>query len=267
MCLIIHKPVGATVPGDLIRSAWEDNPDGAGIMYRASDGLKVYKVMPSDWANPAAHIEKVLSELTDVEAGIHFRWRTHGPVTRENAHPFLIPVTGGYVMHNGVLSAQLLGPGYETVRNAMSDTAFYTITTLSGAPGADDVSFWEIVGADVGSYNKMLIMDAAGKFLRVNEKQWAEYKGLMLSNEMSCPEFYVGTGAHHWRDYYSAANSRSYPTVSSSSTTTKGSLGEAMVLYVGKDGKDLKLSRRDRKILNACLRANSWGPMKRLDKE
>jgi predicted glutamine amidotransferase len=262
MCLIIHKPAGVKVPGDLIRTAWEDNPDGAGIMYPHADGLKVYKVMPSDWANPADHIDKVLSELTDVEAGIHFRWRTHGPISRENAHPYIIPGTGGYIMHNGVLNEKLLGPGYKVVQDSMSDTAFYTLTTLTGAPGADDVSFWEIVGADVGSYNKMLIMDAAGRFLRVNDKMWADYKGLRLSNELSCPEYVTGRS---WRDYYASSSVTSTTSTYDRSDADPVKAG-AMVVYVGSQDHPAKLSRRERKVLNACLRSNSWGPLRRLDK-
>jgi hypothetical protein len=265
MCLIIHKPAGVKVPGDLIRTAWEDNPDGAGIMYPHSDGLKVYKIMPGDWADPAAHVEKVLSELDGLEAGIHFRWRTHGPVSRENAHPYVIPGTGGYVMHNGVLSSSLLGEGYKVVQNSMSDTAFYTITTLTGAPGADDVSFWEIVGADIGSYNKMLIMDAAGRFLRINDKQWADYKGLRLSNELSCPEYAVGRSS--WREYYIGRGYGSSSTVTTYDRSDADvSKAGAMVIYVGSESSPAKLSRRERKVLNACLRSNSWGPMRRLDK-
>jgi predicted glutamine amidotransferase len=265
MCLIIHKPAGVTVPGDLIRTAWEDKPDGAGIMYPHSDGLKVYKVMPGDWADPADHVDKVMSELADVEAGIHFRWRTHGPVSRENAHPYVIPGSGGYVMHNGVLNDALLGPGYKMVQDTLSDTAFYTITTLTGAPGADDVSFWEIVGADVGSYNKMLVMDAQGRFLRINDKAWADYKGLRLSNELSCPEYCVTRS--NWKDYYAAGYARSSATSTydrSDADTSK--FGGTVVIHTGPSTSPGKLSRRERKILNACLRSNSWGPLRQLNK-
>jgi hypothetical protein len=260
MCLIIHKPQGLTVPADLIKSAWDDNPDGTGIMYRASDGLKVYKVMPKDWADPAGHIEKVLSELTDVEAGIHFRWKTHGPVSRENCHPFAIPGTGGYIMHNGVLNDKLLGPSYKQVQHIMSDTAFYTLTVLQDAPGAADPTFWDLVGNDVGSYNKMLLMDAAGQFLRVNPNQWAEYKGLHLSNLLSCD-------AGGWRKYYGteAVGSDSYGYTSSANTRTSDA-GDAVLVYTGTDNQPAKLTRRERKVLNACLRNGNWAAFKRLSR-
>lgn len=252
MCLIIQKPAGVTVPSDLIKTAWEDNPDGAGIMYRADDGLKVYKVMPKDWVDPAGHIEKVLSELNEVEVGIHFRWKTHGPVTRDNVHPFPIPGAGGYIMHNGIISDKILGPFYDQVKHSMSDTAFYTLTVLQGAPGADDVQFWELVGADVGTYNKLLVMDSQGRFLRVNEKQWSMYKGLYLSNLLSCD----GGFRSSWY------NGGEYPTYPGSSSSTTG--GDAVVVYTTANGQPAKLTRRERKILNATLRANNWGPFAKI---
>lgn len=262
MCLIIHKPEGVSVPGDLIRTAWEENPDGAGIMYRDGDlGLKVYKVAPGDWADPGGHIEKVLSDIPG-EAGIHFRWKTHGPITRENIHPFAIPGDGGYIMHNGVLSDKLLGPQYKQVAHLMSDTGFYALTVLQDAPGADDPKFWEIVGSDVGSFNRMLLMDKAGRFLRVNDKSWYDYKGLRLSNMLSCPGY--STGRHygssgHW--YYDRSDAMPTTTATDEGTTRHSA---AVVIYTERDGKPAKLTRRERKILNRCLRANTWGPAKAL---
>ncbi len=263
MCLIVHKPLGATIPGDLIRSAWDDNPDGAGIMYRADDALKIYKVMPKDWADPAAHIEKVLSELADREVGVHFRWKTHGPVSRENVHPFPIPGRGGYVMHNGVISDKLLGPQYGTVRHIMSDTAFYVLTALQDAPGAEDPQFWNLVAGDVGTFNKMLVMDHAGKFLRVNDGQWSDYKGLRLSNLLSVPGYTEGQG---WRKYYGTQSALTYDRSDADSTSAADSTGKdsAVVVYTHKDGKPQKVTRRERKILNAILRDGHWGKFDKL---
>lgn len=261
MCLIIHKPAGITIPSDLIRSAWEDNSDGTGIMYRGADGPRVYRVMPKDWADPARHIEQVLAQLTDTEVGIHFRWKTHGPVTRENVHPFAIPGSGGYIMHNGIISDKLLGPHYAQVKHVMSDTAFYTLTALGDAPGADDETFWELVGADVGSYNKMLVMDAAGRFRRINDSQWDDYKGLRLSNLLSCPGHF-----DNWRGtaVYGGMGYEFDP--DRNTTGTKGSKDDAaaVLIYTGTSSGPEKLTRRERKVLNACLRAGHWGPFNRL---
>lgn len=238
MCLIIHKPAGVEIPGELIRSAWEDNPDGAGIMYMAANGPVIHKIMPGDCADPARYIETMLAGLPDKELGVHFRWKTHGPITRENTHPFQLPGAGGYLMHNGVISDKTLGEHYGKVRHTMSDTAFYTMTALAGAPGADKPEFWEIVGQDIGSYNKFLVMDAAGRFLRVNEKQWWDYRGLKLSNMMSCPEYQVnyGTGTRGWRNrYYDLSDS--YPGTLGSGADTSGTgtgsyKDDAVVIYL-----------------------------------
>lgn len=253
MCLIIHKPAGATVPETLIRSAWEDNPDGTGLMYHDANGPQVYKVMPGDWADPARHIDSVLAGLQAREVGIHFRWKTHGPVSRDNCHPYAIPGTGGYIMHNGVLSPTVLGANYKDVADTLSDTAFYTMTVLADAPGADDPQFWELVGNDVGTANKLLMMDATGRFARVNDKHWGTYRGLRLSNMLSVPEWNDGKG---WRQYYTPR-----ATAYGTSYTAPARTDDSVLVYTMSDGKPAKLSRRDRKILNRCLRAGSWAPL------
>ena len=267
MCLIIHKPAGVTVPQSLIESAWADNSDGAGIMYQSDDGgAAVFKLLPKQDIDPAGKLSTLLAALEDREVGIHFRWRTHGPINHDNTHPYALPEGRGWLMHNGIIAPQTLGPSYKNVADILSDTGFYILSTLQGAPGADDPGFWEIIGKDVGSYNKMLVLDAAGRFLRVNEGQWEDYRGLKLSNLLSCPEYSFNTGNKWWRGHavdYHDIGARGWE--DRAGTDTKAyTPTDILEIPLGAPGSPPRLTRRERKVLNACLRNGNWGPMRRL---
>ena len=264
MCLIIHKPAGETVPADLIRNAWEDNPDGAGLMFidPATGQPKTYKVMGDAWTDPALHIERVLSDLTDVQVGIHFRWATHGPVCEELAHPYTVAAGAAYLMHNGVLRT---GPDYTA---SESDTLYYIRKNLNAFRdvSAQDAELWELVGTDIG-HNKFLIMDAAGQFVRVNPKLWNLYKGLYLSNTNSVPEkanYRLSAG-------YSRRGSSRILTAGETLSLPRHSKMEPVPLDwsdKAPTGVDRvlpnKLTRREKKVLRDCLRVGHWGPFARL---
>lgn len=252
MCLIIQKPAGIEVPYALLDSAWEQNPDGAGIMYKRPDAEPViYKVPVGAWADPVAHISKVLEELKSVEVGIHFRWRTHGPITADNIHPYRLPSGAGWIMHNGILKTDA---GYKAVEDTMSDTAWYVANYLNDAPPANVSAYWHLVGADIGAQNKMLLLDTAGAFHRINEKSWSLYKGLYLSNLLSTPE--SAAWLQNWReregwDSEGTRGTGGVYTVSSRDTADRTDYGSR---------PPARLTRRERKVLATCLRVGHWGP-------
>lgn len=264
MCLIIHKPAGVEIPAPLIRMAWEDNNDGAGIMYHppGAAGATVIKLLPKEVTDPTGHLIARLKELQELEVGVHFRWKTHGPIDKQNTHPYPLPGGSGWLMHNGIIAPTTLGPQYNSVRDFMSDTGFYVVSTLQGAPGADDTAFWEIVGQDVGSYNKMLILDSAGRFLRVNDKQWEDYKGLRLSNIMSCPEY--STGMSKWWRGHSIDYSNEYPDMGTARRADEEPMADIIEVVIGTESAPARLTRRERKVMNACLRSGNWGPFRRM---
>lgn len=268
MCLIIHKPAGVEVPTDLLQNAWEDNSDGAGIMWAgASDGsapgLQVYKVMPGDWADPARHIDGLVNvQLRDVEAGIHFRWRTHGPITEDMTHPYSLPGGRGYVMHNGVLS-QHLDKDYPG-SDVMSDTLYYVRKHMTDVPVILTEEHVQSLGAHIGQ-NRFLLLDGTGKFHIVNRPLWARYKGLLLSNQNSVPEMSNYLRGRRGGYYVTRESSRKYTTAGA--TVTNGTKASDWAPDAG-TVKTLpaRLTRRERRIFRDCLRVGHWGPFDRLGK-
>lgn len=94
MCVIIHKPAGVQMPQlHILESCFLRNRDGIGFC--TSSG--------KSWHGMSFY--KFLSELgkTDdsEEIIIHFRWATHGSVSRKNCHPFYDKEHDIWFAHNG----------------------------------------------------------------------------------------------------------------------------------------------------------------------
>lgn len=99
MCVILVGSVKAIRSLDL-KSAWRDNPHGAGIAYvdRKRVSVKSGLMLASD-------LDRALASLTRFNGTIalHLRYATHGGRSRKNCHPFPVGTSGHYLMHNGVL--------------------------------------------------------------------------------------------------------------------------------------------------------------------
>jgi len=119
MCLIIFSKTGKLPAEADFREAAKDNPDGIGVM--SADGAQKFlgrKHVRRAWR----YVRQLSAE--GLPFGIHFRWATHGEVTRANAHPFEVPTNGALVMHNGILWTS----AYATTRE--SDTAIFCTDVL-----------------------------------------------------------------------------------------------------------------------------------------
>jgi hypothetical protein len=163
----------------------------------------------------------------------------------------------------------------------MSDTNFYVRDALRDAPGVDNEFFWRLVGSDIGSQNKLLVMDAAGKFVRVNDNGWRNYHGLRLSNPYSIPETanyrapYVytpldygradprpGSTASEYLLEYDRERGYDWPPARHVPALPRAKSGP--VAPAAPTTAPAKLTRKERKVLNECLRVGTWEPFARL---
>ena len=117
MCIIVYKPKGASLPSkDTLRTCWENNPHGAGIMWADGSNVRIQKGFMS-WDAFDRALDEVTSKLDVVATpmALHFRIATHGAVKPGCCHPFAvkdsyermrqthISADVGF-MHNGTLS-------------------------------------------------------------------------------------------------------------------------------------------------------------------
>jgi len=127
MCLAIYKPEGEPIPMNAIKTAWESNPDGAGVAIKdpatPDKPIKIYKGFMKR--------KKFLKFLSGIdqsqEMAIHLRYATHGQVVQNLCHPFeIVPGQAAWV-HNGILA------GYDKgkLKPMESDTSKFTEEILS----------------------------------------------------------------------------------------------------------------------------------------
>lgn len=137
MCIIAAKPAGIEMPDSkTIRTMWENNSDGAGIMYADGGKVRIEKgfMQLSQLESALERLGKRL-DLTATPVVLHFRIRTHGGTVAECTHPFPITDSIGAlkklacrtdlgVAHNGVIHSVDPRPG-------ISDTMEYIATQLA----------------------------------------------------------------------------------------------------------------------------------------
>lgn len=114
MCLIITQPAGDALTHAEVRDVYARNPHGFGVM--SDEGT--LRALPRD----AQHACDLYDEHAAGRACVaHWRYSTHGTVSRANVHPFDV-APGLAVVHNGVI------PGYG--RGDVSDTREFVAAFL-----------------------------------------------------------------------------------------------------------------------------------------
>lgn len=143
MCIAIVKPMGTRIPSkSILRKCWDNNPDGAGLMYNDGDNVVIHKGFTKfkGFYKFLKSLDRS-EDLTDKDLVLHFRIATSGGVSRECTHPF--PVTKDYdemrkldnvcqygFAHNGIID------GYGS--KDFSDTMEYVKDIISNIHDIED---------------------------------------------------------------------------------------------------------------------------------
>ena len=100
MCVIIVKKKGVSTPSkELLKACHLANPDGMG--FATSSGYMWKGLHFGDFLKQLSHID-IMDDVI-----FHFRWATHGSISKKNCHPFKATLNDGnevFFAHNGVLS-------------------------------------------------------------------------------------------------------------------------------------------------------------------
>lgn len=185
MCVIVVKPEGVHMPRHMFLDLWKANPDGGGYSVLWNGELRVrHSLDPKQlwqwWRSDQVN-------MRNPEMVMHLRIATHGPVTLENCHPFIVAGDEQTVMHhNGIIMSAI--PSRDDER---SDSRLFAETVLSDLPG-DWLDNWRL---------RALVEDGAGGRLAfhtanparaqalyiLNRHSWVERDGLLLSNDYGLP--------------------------------------------------------------------------------
>lgn len=188
-------------------TALENNPHGAGIVYRDKNGnVRIDRFLHS--LEKADKIFDIINKAD--EYAIHFRYATHGEKNIINTHPFVIS-KNLCVMHNGIMNE------FANINKEWSDTknfAEYYCKDLAKEYG-DKIFFnrekVKELGKRIGSGNKLVFIDKDFNISIVNEDSGTWLDGCWASNTYSINvENYHNTFKSYNKKYNYGDDSRYY---------------------------------------------------------
>jgi hypothetical protein len=172
MCIIAAQLKGSPILSpETLRECWTGNPHGAGYMFVAEGAVVIRK----PFFKLAHLLASYARDHADYGAAspfvLHFRWATHGPRTPGNTHPHVVKEDRGRPMvamvHNGILNIGVKATSED------SDTVVYCREVLAYLPQRALMGgkMRRRIGRSIGSNNKFVLLDNAGKVSIVNERE------------------------------------------------------------------------------------------------
>ncbi len=220
MCIAIYKPMSVDFPSKkLLKTCFENNPDGAGFM--VADGKNVvihkgYMGFRSFWKA----LRNARSEYGDDKAFVmHFRISTQGGVRQDGCHPF--PLSGNMddmrlldakcdvgIAHNGIIS--LCSTGYRNSKVDYSDTMAFITEYLSliikDNDYYKDADKLTLIDKLCGS--RLAILDKKGHCELIGSG-WSRVNGVWYSNDSYKTRIYAPiTQTSYYSSLYDWSNSK-----------------------------------------------------------
>jgi predicted glutamine amidotransferase len=232
MCIAILNTKGVTLKKELLKNCWENNTDGAGMLYTKDGQMQVFKEMKS-FDTFYKEYSRVRKQLTKNNIVLHFRISTHGKVNETNCHPFLVSDALGFV-HNGMIYDVPTSKDY-------SDTYMFNEELLKNLKDGFEYNetMLDMLETFIGSGSKLLFLNSDDDFAIVNEKaghwnlncwfsnnsykqvnNWVDYGGKKVSKST------FGYGSYNTYGY-----GKTYKPVASSSGTSKSSIDSSLDFY------------------------------------
>ena len=178
MCIAILNTKGTTLKKQILSNCWENNGDGAGILYINDDNqMETFKTLDSfdDFYSNYIFIKQTYGKRKNML--LHFRISTHGTINEENCHPFIVDENVGFI-HNGMISEVPDSVQY-------SDTNMLNRTLLQKlSPGFEqDDDVLEFLASMIGIGNKLVFLNSDNEWSIVNEEAGHWNLGCWFSND------------------------------------------------------------------------------------
>ena len=197
MCIICVKKSGVEFPSiESMKTCFENNPDGAGMMYSAKGKVKILKGIMT-WKKYAEIYDKISRLDKKIQFIFHFRIGTHGKKNHPSyTHPFPLSTKNDDLLstkitakigitHNGIIDNINFGSG-------LSDTMEFigNILTplLSENTSINSPVTHSIISNILGAGNKLAILQGNGKIETYGD--FIDDNGLLYSNSSYKPYTY-----------------------------------------------------------------------------
>lgn len=184
MCLIIYsRGKGSKIPEQYIRTAYENNPDGFGMMWADDGHVNIVRgIYDID------QILSMMAAMQDIPHVVHFRFRTRGKIDESNCHPHrvLVKKIDGqdlFMMHNGTF--MFLKTDQEESDSVKFAKHLRGALRVYGSDSLFDKVQLGRMAARVGSINKLVFLRGDGKIAIVNKNAGFEENGCWYSNSYS----------------------------------------------------------------------------------
>ena len=167
------KSANKKISKSTLRRCYDANPDGAGFMYAEDKQLVVNKGYFT-----FKEFYKEYKPHGDKQVLIHFRIKTHGPINKDNCHPFLVNSGLGFI-HNGIISGY--GSSIKSDTIEFNEAILQKIVSKHGNNSLFDDPMVELIENVIG-YSKLVFLDRHGNYTIMNEKKGNWNDGVWYSN-------------------------------------------------------------------------------------
>ena len=173
MCIAIMKSENKKISKTTLQRCYDSNPDGAGFMFAANKELTVkkgYFTFKEFYKEYKPHENK--------QVLLHFRIKTHGPIDKNNCHPFLVNSGLGFI-HNGIISGYGNNKKSDTIE--FNEAILQKIVAKHGNNSLFDDPMVELIENVIG-YSKLVFLDRHGNYKIMNEDKGSWDNGIWYSN-------------------------------------------------------------------------------------
>jgi len=173
MCIAIMKSENKKISKTTLQRCYDSNPDGAGFMFAEDKELHVkkgYFTFKQFYKEYKPHENK--------QVLLHFRIKTHGPIDKNNCHPFLVNSGLGFI-HNGIISGYGDDKQSDTIQ--FNNTILKKIVSKHGNMGLFEDPIVELIENVIG-YSKLVFLDRHGNYRIMNEEKGHWNDGVWYSN-------------------------------------------------------------------------------------
>jgi predicted glutamine amidotransferase len=175
MCIAVVNPKAVTLKKQILQNCWDNNNDGAGILYVQNNKVVAKKEM-TDFNVFYGYYQEAKRSGNDVI--LHFRIGTSGGVNEHNCHPFHVQDDTWFV-HNGMLDVHV------PANSPISDTQIFNNAFLKGLPRdfMYNDTMLDLIEYSIGNGNKFIFFNELGHWRIVNEQAGTWDLGCWFSNK------------------------------------------------------------------------------------